>query len=73
LMRTGAERCGVPTMETRDKDEGGAGKEQISIWVDREVSERLVKKARELERSRSWMANHVLRVALGLPPSGGVQ
>ena len=54
-------------MATRDKDEeDGIGKEQISLWLDKIVATKLSEKAKGLERSRSWLANHVLREALGL-------
>lgn len=48
-------------------EEEGKGKVTITILVDKEVYEELEKKKDSLDRSRSWMANYVLRQAFGLP------
>jgi len=48
-------------------EEEGKGKVTITILVDKEVWEELEKKKESLDRSRSWMANYVMRQAFGFP------
>ncbi len=44
-----------------------SGREK-TLYLDFDVISELEIKSEAIERSDSWMANHILREALGLPP-----
>lgn len=45
-----------------------SGKRAVTLWLDNDVTRKLDDMGAANERSRSWMANLVIRQALGLPP-----
>jgi predicted transcriptional regulator len=51
-----------------EKPDEKAGKCVVSLWLDHEIRDALDAKAKDLERSRSWMASLLLKQALGLIP-----
>lgn len=44
-----------------------SGKRAVTLWLDGDVTSKLDDMGAANERSRSWMANLVIRQALGLP------
>jgi hypothetical protein len=56
---------------TKDKEEPiENGKEAVSLYLSKIVLFYLEKKASELKRSKSWIADESLRRDLGLLPEG---
>ena len=51
-----------------EKPDEKVGKCVVSLWLDQAIRDALDAKAKDLERSRSWMASLLLKQALGLIP-----
>ena len=51
-----------------EKPDEKAGKRVVSLWLAPDVVDALDARAKDLERSRSWMASLLLKQALGLIP-----
>jgi hypothetical protein len=51
-----------------EKPDEKAGKCVVSLWLDPAIKDALDIKAKDIERSRSWMANLILKQAMGLIP-----
>lgn len=49
-----------------DNAEREPGAEPTSIWLDPQTRQALDAKARQLDRSRSWLVRHLIRQALGI-------
>jgi hypothetical protein len=50
-----------------DMEKEESGKRAVTLWLDGDVTSKLDDMGAANERSRSWMANLVIRQALGLP------
>jgi predicted transcriptional regulator len=51
-----------------EKPDEKAGKCVVSLWLDPAIRDALDSRAKDIERSRSWMASLILKQALGLMP-----
>jgi len=51
-----------------EKQDEKTGKCVVSLWLDPAIRDALDVKAKDIERSRSWMASLILKQALGLIP-----
>jgi predicted transcriptional regulator len=51
-----------------EKPDEKAGCRGVTLWLDPKIIDTLDAKAKDIERSRSWMASFLLKQALGIQP-----